>query len=90
MMGREKANMYLQEFIPDNTHDTHVTVIGDKAFAVRRKVRKDDFRASGSCFIDYDPKQIDFQCIGMAIEVAAKLQTQSIVVILLKIRMESI
>ncbi|NLS92705.1 MAG: hypothetical protein GXX96_11165 [Planctomycetaceae bacterium] len=38
----------LQEFIPSLTHDYKVLVYGDRVFVVRREVRNNDFRASGS------------------------------------------
>ncbi len=46
--GREKGYVYFQDFIPDNKFDIRIFVIGDKAYANLRKVRKNDFRASGS------------------------------------------
>lgn len=71
----ERGYLYLQEFIPGNTHDTRVTVIGNRAFAFRRKVRPDDFRASGSGAIDYAKSGINLECIRFAFEVARRLQT---------------
>lgn len=46
--------IYLQELAPKNTRDLRITVIGGKyAYAFWRLNRKNDFRASGSGFIDY-------------------------------------
>lgn len=78
MMGREKGYAYFQDFIPGNTHDTRVTVIGEKATAFRRQVRPNDFRASGSGMIDPDPTAVDTRCIRIAFEVANRLKAQSI------------
>ncbi|MEL7250865.1 MAG: hypothetical protein AAFO03_20720, partial [Bacteroidota bacterium] len=47
-IGREKGYVYFQEFIPENTFDIRVVVVDQKAFAIKRQVRKGDFRASGS------------------------------------------
>jgi len=74
---REKGYIYFQDFIANNDCDTRVTVIGNRAFTFRRLVRKDDFRASGSGDIVYDQSQINIQCIKIAFEVAARLQSQS-------------
>lgn len=46
--SREKGYVYFQEFIENEGFDLRIVVIGDKAFAVKRGVRKGDFRASGS------------------------------------------
>jgi len=51
--GRERGYVYFQDFIPDNKFDIRVIVIGNKAFAIKRHVRENDFRASGSGFIEY-------------------------------------
>lgn len=75
--NREKGYIYFQDFIADNNCDTRVTVVGKRAFAFRRMVRKNDFRASGSGDIVYDQSQINIQCIKIAFEVAARLQSQS-------------
>ena len=68
---------YLQDFIPNNTHDTRVTVIGQRAFAFRRKVRANDFRASGSGQIEYDRTAVDPECLRIAFRVAGQLGSQS-------------
>lgn len=72
----EKGYIYFQEFIPKNTSDTRVIVIDDKAFAIKRKVRENDFRASGSGEIDYDFQNIDKKCLKSAFEVHKKLGSQ--------------
>src|SRR5690606_31787781 len=48
MIGPEKGYVYFQEFIPNNKFDIRVIIVGNKAFAVKRMVRVNDFRASGS------------------------------------------
>ncbi len=69
----QKDAILFQKYLPDNTSDTRVTVIGDKAFAFRRFVRKNDFRASGSGKFDLDPGKIDTKCIKLAFTISAKL-----------------
>lgn len=74
----EKGYVYFQEFIPDNKFDIRVVVVGDKAFALKRMTRKNDFRASGSGNIIYDKNQIDERCIKTSFEVNEKIKSQSI------------
>lgn len=69
---------YFQDFIPNNTYDIRVIVIGKRAFAIKRYIRKDDFRASGSGYIDYDPNAIPHICIQIAFESTKKLEAQCI------------
>lgn len=77
-LGNEKGYVYFQEFIPNNTFDIRVIVIGNRAFALKRMVRENDFRASGSGHIIYDKEQIDKQCVKLAFEVNKKLKAQSV------------
>lgn len=74
--GKEVGYAYFQDFIPDNTFDIRIIVIGDKAYGIRRKVRTGDFRASGSGMFLYDRKYIDERCVKVAFEVSEKLQSQ--------------
>lgn len=76
-LPRQRGYVYFQDFQPGNTHDTRVTIIGNRAFAFRRVVRPGDFRASGSGNIDYDIKAVDLRCILIAFDVARKLNSQS-------------
>ncbi len=75
---KEFGYVLFQDFIPGNESDIRVCVIGDKAFAIKRLVRKGDFRASGSGHIVYDKSQIDERCVKIAFEVNEKLKAQSI------------
>jgi len=77
MIGRENGYVYFQDFVPDNQFDTRVTVIGNRAFGYIRKVRPNDFRASGSGDIDYDPRNIRPECVQIAFEVTQKVGSQS-------------
>ncbi|MDD5406637.1 MAG: hypothetical protein PHE73_06840 [Sulfurovaceae bacterium] len=74
----QKHYMYAQDFIPDNDSDIRVIVIGQRAFAIKRMIRKNDFRASGSGNIIYDPKQIPLECVKLAFDTTRKLQAQCI------------
>lgn len=73
----EKGYFLVQEFYPNNEYDTRVSIIGNKACAFRRLVRKGDFRASGSGKIDYNPDQIDERMIEIAYNAADKINTHS-------------
>lgn len=69
----EKNYAYFQEFIPGNDHDVRVTIIGDRAFAFRRFNRENDFRASGSGKINFDPHAIDQSYLRKAFEISSAL-----------------
>ena len=75
--ARHKNYVLFQKFLPGNDCDTRVTVIGERAFAFRRLVREDDFRASGSGRVDYDTGKIDLRCVELAFEVSRKMGFQS-------------
>lgn len=70
----QKDAILFQKFLPGNFFDTRVTVIGNRALAFRRFVRKNDFRASGSGLIDHDPSKIDQRCLEIAFSVSKKLK----------------
>jgi len=76
MRGRERGYVYFQEFIPGNDHDIRVVVIGDKAFAIKRLIRKNDFRASGSGEILYEKKHFNDHTVQLAFQMAGKLKSQ--------------
>jgi glutathione synthase/RimK-type ligase-like ATP-grasp enzyme len=73
----ESSCVIVQEFYPKNNFDTRVTIIGNRAFAFRRFNRPDDFRASGSGMIDYNPQKIDLKMIEIAFEVSNKFGFQT-------------
>jgi glutathione synthase/RimK-type ligase-like ATP-grasp enzyme len=74
--GREIGYIYFQDFIPGNDYDIRVIVIGDKAFAIKRMTRNNDFRASGSGFILYEKEHFDDETIRLAFQVSEKLKVQ--------------
>lgn len=77
MHSRERGYVYFQEFIPDNSFDTRVVVIGgERALYERRYCRKGDFRASGSGEFEY--VDADRRVLEIAFGVAKKLKLQSV------------
>lgn len=72
-----KNYVLFQEFIPGNSHDTRITVIGNRAFGYRRMNRTGDFRASGSGRFDPDPRGVDPSVVRFAFRVAEALGAQS-------------
>lgn len=85
----EKNYVFFQEFIPDNSFDTRVTVIGNRAFAFRRFNRPQDFRASGSGRFDVNPAEISAEAVRLAFHTAASLRSQSAALDLLFRRRDS-
>lgn len=73
--NREKGYLYFQEFLPNNLYDTRVTIIGERAFAVKRSNRPNDFRASASGLLNYE--NIDLELIKIAFNVVKKAKLQS-------------
>lgn len=78
IVGRQKGYVLFQEFIAGNTFDIRVVVIADKAFAIKRLVRKNDFRASGSGHILYEKEEIDERCVKIAFGITDKLKGQCV------------
>ena len=62
--------------LPDNSYDTRVVVIGNRAFGFRR-FNRPTISASGSGRIDYTPGEVDERFIRLAFRTAAELRTQS-------------
>ncbi|MDO5428782.1 RimK family alpha-L-glutamate ligase [Parabacteroides sp.] len=78
LMPNEKGYVYLQEYIPDNSTDYRVKVIGNHCWAFQRKVRKNDFRASGSGDLIFDNKKIPLKIIETSFQVSKALDLQCI------------
>jgi len=77
---REKGCILFQEFMPGNTFDTRIAVVGERAWGFTRNVRPNDFRASGSGAIVYDPQRVGLDCVGLGFELARALGAQSLAV----------
>jgi len=75
ILNRERNYVYFQEYLPDNLNDTRVTIIGNRAFPVKRLNRKNDFRASGSGILDFE--NIDLNMINIGFDVSRKCNLQS-------------
>ena len=73
-VGPQKGYVLFQEFAPYNKFDIRVITLGARAFAIKRIVRVNDFRASGSGMILYDKEEIDERCVKIAFETTEKLQ----------------
>lgn len=78
LQANEIGYAYFQDFIPNNHSDIRVIIIKDKAFAIERMVRSNDFRASGSGDINYSHTSIDLNIINIAFEINSKINSQSI------------
>lgn len=78
--GREKGYVYFQDFVPENDHDIRVIIIESKAFAIKRYVRKNDFRASGSGSISYKKEEFDEKLIELSFKLSEKIQSQSLAI----------
>jgi len=76
--GRERGYVYFQEFIPGNNYDIRVIVIGDKAFAIKRMVRKNDFRASGSGNIKYEKDNFNDDMVKLSFSIAKSMKSQCV------------
>lgn len=75
---RERNYALFQEFIPGCDHDIRVTVIGARAFVFRRRVRPNDFRASGSGLIDFlQPEEIPMDMVTEAFALSRRWGFQS-------------
>ena len=73
----QKDSIIFQKYLPNNSYDTRVTIIGKRAFAFRRFVRKNDFRASGSGNFNMEPDKIDTRCVEIAFSISKKLNFET-------------
>lgn len=78
VMGNEINYLYFQEFIPNNDSDIRIIVIDGKAFALKRMVRENDFRASGSGNFRFEREVFDERCVKLSFEYSKKLKAQCI------------
>ena len=74
---RHKNYVCFQKFLPNNKYDTRVCILGERAFAFKRFVRENDFRASGSNYYDMDRNTIDKNMLKIAFDISVKLNFQS-------------
>jgi glutathione synthase/RimK-type ligase-like ATP-grasp enzyme len=78
IMGRERGYAYFQEFMPNNTFDIRIIVIDGKAFALKRFVRENDFRASGSGYFAYGREEFDERCVKLSLDYTHLLKGQCV------------
>lgn len=76
--GRDRGYIYFQEYIPDCSFDIRVIVVSDKAFAIKRMVRNNDFRASGSGLIMYEKEHFSDEIIRLSFHLSEELKTQCV------------
>jgi len=74
--GTENGYVYFQEFIPDNQFDIRIVVLDGKAFALKRFIRDNDFRASGSGKFAFDKSEFDERCVKISFDLSEKLNLQ--------------
>lgn len=77
-IGYQRGYVYFQDYISDNPFDIRVVVIANKAFAIKRMVRKGDFRASGSGYIRYERENFPLDLIGLSFDMNDKVRAQSL------------
>lgn len=73
VLGREYGYALFQDFMPANNSDTRIIVIDGKAFGLKRFVRRNDFRASGSGNFAWAREEFDERCVKIAFETSEKL-----------------
>lgn len=73
---KEKGYVYFQEFVPNEGSDIKVVVVGEKVSFIGRRVRRHDFRASGSGDLFFDRSAVPKEMRATAREVSQKLGFQ--------------
>lgn len=69
---KKKFNLFVeQKFIPDLKHDFKILIFGNRYFVLKRNVKKNDFRASGSGNFEF--VEPPYEVLDFAKEVAKKL-----------------
>lgn len=76
--SKEKGYVYFQDFIAGNDSDIRVVVIDNKAFAIKRMNRENDFRASGSGTILYEKDLFDDATIKLSFDLVDKMKSQCV------------
>jgi glutathione synthase/RimK-type ligase-like ATP-grasp enzyme len=74
----ERGYVYFQEYLPGNTRDMRVNIVGGRAFGFSRRNRPGDFRASGSGCAEHAPELIDLKAIEEAFRIAERIGSQSL------------
>jgi hypothetical protein len=77
-LHKEKGYIYFQDFVPDNSYDFRIHVVGNYCWGFQRFVRKNDFRASGSGMQKFELDKIPLEMIQNAFNIATNLCIQSV------------
>lgn len=77
VMGKERGYAYFQEFIPNDGYDYRIEIANNKAIAMVRYCRKNDFRASGGHNDHFEKELIPKDVIATAFEIVDKLNMQA-------------
>lgn len=78
VINRERGYVLFQDYISNKTSDLRVIVIGQKAFAIKRRTRPGDFRASGSGIIEYGKEHFSEELIQCSFDLAKKLNSKTL------------
>ncbi|MFW5803594.1 MAG: ATP-grasp domain-containing protein [bacterium] len=78
LLPTQKGYVYFQDFIPGNEYDDRIVVVGNRAFALRRYVRKNDFRASGSGVFEYNKRLFNEEVVKIAFQISETINAQSL------------
>jgi len=78
--GRERGYIYFQEYLSDCKFDIRIQFIHNRCYAMKRYVRYNDFRASGSGIIDYDGSKIPIDAIKLSFDISKKLKMQTLAI----------
>lgn len=77
----EKGYVYFQDFIPNLDSDIRIQVIQNRIFGLKRFVRENDFRASGSGnFIHFNPDNIDKKILNCTLSLIEKVKSQCLTI----------
>lgn len=76
----EKGYIYFQDFILNDGFDIRVVIIDGKAVALKRLVRKNDFRASGSGNLVFENEKIDKRYLEIGFDISKKISVQSLAI----------
>lgn len=77
LLPKQNGYAYFQEFIPNDGFDYRIEVAGDKAIAMVRYCRKNDFRASGGHNDHFEKELIPQDVIAFAFDVVDRLNMQA-------------
>lgn len=77
----ERGYVYFQEFSPNLDSDMRIQVIGERIFGLKRFIRENDFRASGSGnFIEFEPSNIDLRLLNETLSLIKKVESQCLTI----------